>query len=64
MTVTARGARTGGARGAALPLAFYWNSNEIKRLLCIAKVSHISIVSVLLPFSAVIPALVGLDSSF
>ena len=57
MTVTARGAGTGGggqggncpsafltrgARGAVLPLAFYWNSNKIKRLLCIAKVSHIS----------------------
>ena len=33
---------TRGARGAVLPLAFHWDSNEVKRLLWIAKVSHIS----------------------
>ena len=33
---------TRGARGAVLLLAFHWDSNEVKRLLCIAKVSHIS----------------------
>ena len=30
------------ARGAVLPLAFHWDSNEVKRLLCLAKVSHFS----------------------
>ena len=49
-------------RGAVMPLPFHWNSNEVKRLFC--SVAKVSVVSVSLPFSAVIPALVGLDSSF
>ena len=49
-------------RGVVLSLAFHWDSNEEKRLLC--SVAKISVVSDSLPFSAVIPALVELDSSF
>ena len=51
-----------GARGAVLPLAFHWNSNEVKRLLC--SIAKVSVVSVSLLFSAVISVLVGLDCSF
>ena len=45
-----------------LLLAFHWDSSEVKRLLC--SIVKVSVVSVSLPFSAVIPALVGLNSSF
>ena len=65
-----QGCRNGGGsvppafltRGAVLSLAFHWDSNEVKRLLC--SVSKISVVSDSLSFSAFIPALVELDSSF
>ena len=51
-----------GARGAVLPLALHWDSDEVKHLFCsVAKVSR---DSVSLPFFAVIPALVEFDSSF
>ena len=61
LILESRGAGTG-AGGAVLPLAFRWYSNEVKRLLCC--IAKVSVVSDSLPFSAVIPALVGLDSSF
>ena len=51
-----------GSRGAVLPLAFHWDGSEAKLLLC--SIAKVSVISVSLPFSAVIPALVGLDSSF
>ena len=51
-----------GARGAVLPLKFHWDGNEVKRLLC--SIAKVSIILVSLPFFAVIPALIGRDSSF
>ena len=54
--------RGAGMGGAVLPLAFHWNDTEVKRLLC--SIAKVSVVSVSLPLSTVIPALVGLDSSF
>ena len=45
-----------------MPLAFHWDSNEAKRLLC--STAKVSVVSVSLPLSAVIPALARLDCSF
>ena len=45
-----------------MPLAFHWNSNEVERLLC--SIAKVSVVSVSLPFSAIISVLVGLDCSF
>ena len=56
------GTGEGGAKGAILSVAFHWDSCEVKRLLC--SIAKESVVSVSLPFSAVIPALVGLDYSF
>ena len=53
---------TRGERGAVLPLAFHWDGNEVKRVLC--SVAKISVTAVLLPFSAVILALVGPNSRF
>ena len=52
----------GGRGGAVLLLAFHWDGSEVKRVLC--SIAKVSVISVSLPFSAVIPALVGLDSSF
>ena len=51
-----------GARRTVLPSEFLWDGNEVKRLLC--SIAKVSVISVSLPFSAVIPALRGLDSSF
>ena len=53
---------TRGERGAVLPLAFHWDGNEVKRVLC--SVAKISVTAVLLSFSAVILALVGPNSRF
>ena len=55
---------TRGTRGAVLPLAFYRESNKVKRLLCSSLIAKVSAVSVSLPLSEVISASVGFDSSY
>ena len=51
-----------GARGTVLPSAVHCDSNQVKRLLY--SIAKVSVVSVLLPLPAVIPASVGFDSSY
>ena len=62
MSRLSRGDGTGGGGGGTvLPLAFYCDSDEVKRLLF--SIAKVLVVSVSLPLSAVVAAFVGFSSS-